>query len=193
MPVEYGPQPQLHEVWNEMIKDKNRLNIIANDIITVLKKKRFPLILSERKEHLMLLSQVIKCKLKKYNAKGFILTGELGKKARNQIFNEIQESLENNIPVYILSTGSLIGEGFDLPELDTLFLGMPIAFKGRIIQYAGRLHRSHKDKNDVIIYDYLDSSSGLTISMFKKRIVAYKKMKYSIDINNNAKIKKWIK
>ena len=103
----------------------------------------------------------------------FILTGDLGKKKRKQIFSDIQESIINEIPFCILSTGSLIGEGFDMPELDTLILAMPISFRGRIIQYAGRIHREHRMKQDVIIYDYLDPSSGLTISMFKKRVRAH--------------------
>ena len=80
-----------------------------------------------------------------------------------------------------------------MPELDTLILAMPISFRGRIIQYAGRIHREHQKKQDIIIYDYLDPSSGLTISMFKKRVRAYKKMGYIIDGKNNPKIKKWIK
>jgi len=95
-------------------------------------------------------------------------------------------------PVYILSTGSQIGEGFDLPELDTLILAMPISFKGRVIQYAGRIHRHNDSKSEVHIYDYVDTSLGLTISMFKKRIKAYNKMGYVFDLPNNRKIEQWI-
>lgn len=91
-----------------------------------------------------------------------------------------------------MSTGSLVGEGFDLPQLDTLFLAMPFSFKGRMIQYAGRLHREFNGKEGVIIYDYLDISSGLTISMFKKRISAYKQMGYEIETSENQKVKRWI-
>ena len=75
----------------------------------------------------------------------------------------IKTCVKDKTPFCIFSTGSLSGEGFDLPVLDTLFLTMPIAFKGRVIQYAGRIHRKYDSKNELRIYDYLDISSGLTI------------------------------
>ena len=104
---------------------------------------------------------------------------------------EIKNSEGKPVKPYILSTGSLVGEGFDLPGLDTLFLAMPFSFKGRMIQYAGRLHRAYEGKSDVLIYDYLDVSSGLTISMFKKRVSAYKEMGYEIETSENQKVKRW--
>ena len=100
-------------------------------------------------------------------------------------------NIQNNHPIFILSTGALIGEGFDLPELDTLMLTMPISFKGRVVQYAGRLHRNTPEKSNVLIYDYVDSHMSLTLSMFKKRISAYKKIGYDIQ-STNPKIIKWI-
>jgi superfamily II DNA or RNA helicase len=116
----------------------------------------------------------------------------MGKKKRQENLEIIQHCIEDKIAYCIFSTGSLIGEGFDLPELDTLFLAMPISFKGRIIQYAGRLHRSSKEKQEIQIYDYVDIFSGLAISMFKKRLVAYKKMKYEILVKNGSKINRWL-
>jgi superfamily II DNA or RNA helicase len=83
---------------------------------------------------------------------------------------------------FLLSTGSLIGEGFDLPELCTLVLAMPLSFKGRLVQYAGRLNRESAGKTDVRIYDYVDVNLGLGITMFRKRITTYKKMGYSVEI-----------
>ena len=94
--------------------------------------------------------------------------------------------------IFILSTGSLIGEGFDLPELDTLFIAMPFSFKGRMIQYAGRLHRSFPEKKSVIIYDYCDTNTGLTISMFRKRLSAYRSMGYSVEQTGNDKVDRLI-
>jgi superfamily II DNA or RNA helicase len=87
-------------------------------------------------------------------------------------------------PVFLLSTGSLIGEGFDLPELCTLILAMPLSFKGRLVQYAGRLHRESEGKTDVRIYDYVDARIGLGITMFRKRLTTYRKMGYAIDISD---------
>ena len=114
----------------------------------------------------------------------------MGKKARKKAFEEIQDSMKNKQPIFIISTGSLIGEGFDLPELDTLMLTMPISFKGRVVQYAGRLHRNTPDKSNVMIYDYVDTHLSLTLSMFKKRISTYKKIGYYIK-SANPKIIKW--
>jgi superfamily II DNA or RNA helicase len=74
----------------------------------------------------------------------------------------------------------LIGEGYDLPRLDTLFLAMPLSFKGRLVQYAGRLHRPHAEKREVRVYDYLDEGNPLTIAMFRRRSSAYRQMGYSV-------------
>lgn len=78
----------------------------------------------------------------------------------------------------MLATGSFVGEGFDLPDLDTLFLAMPVAFKGKLIQFAGRLHRAHPGKIRVEIYDYVDTQLALTMSMLRKRQKTYKVMGY---------------
>ena len=96
-------------------------------------------------------------------------------------------SIESIRP-YLLATGSLIGEGFDMPELCTLFLAMPVSFRGRLIQYAGRIERKSPGKKEINIYDYVDINLGLTIAMFKKRLSAYKKMGYTIELPENSKI-----
>jgi superfamily II DNA or RNA helicase len=191
MPQEYGDQPQIHEIWDHLIIDRDRLNLVANDVIESLKQDRFPLILSDRKDHLFLLYDTIKRLTGDFGINGLIFIGTMSEKSRKKAFEKIQESLNHKKPVFILSTGSLIGEGFDLPELDTLMLAMPISFKGRLVQYAGRLHQNSSNKEDIIIYDYLDTHIGLTISMFKKRVPAYKKMGYEIQSTDNPKINKW--
>lgn len=119
--------------------------------------------------------------------KGFVLVGGMGKKARAVILSEIQAAPEAGIKPYILATGSFIGEGFDLPALDTLIIAMPVSFKGKLIQYAGRLHRASSGKSDAIIYDYLDVSSALTVSMFRKRLTAYRKMEYQVETQSGTR------
>ena len=176
LPANLEGQPPLHEIWNYLIEDGNRTHQIAADVIELLKQNRFPMILSDRKEHLFLIEKRIRELSRNINPKGIFFLGEMGKKARRSAIDEINNSISNKQPVYILSTGSLMGEGFDLPELDTLILAMPISFQGRVVQYAGRLHRKSINKSEVMIYDYLDTALGLTISMFKKRVKAYKKM-----------------
>ncbi|HPI89387.1 MAG TPA: DEAD/DEAH box helicase family protein [Spirochaetota bacterium] len=186
-------QTAIHEVWEAITTDISRTELIAKDIVKVLESGRFPLVLSDRKEHLYSLSKAIKMNSGNNSMNEYIFVGEMGKKARKKALEEIKVSLTNPVKPYILSTSSLIGEGFDLPELDTLFITMPVSFKGRVIQYAGRLHRDNPGKNNVEIYDYCDSSLGLTISMFKKRLSAYREMGYNIIVPESEKIARIIK
>ncbi|WP_239829929.1 hypothetical protein [Streptococcus pneumoniae] len=79
-----------------------------------------------------------------------------------------------------MSTGKYIGEGFDLPQLDTLILAAPFSWKNNLIQYAGRIHRNYKDKSLVRIFDYVDIHVPYLEKMFQKRQVAYRKMDYRV-------------
>ena len=76
-------------------------------------------------------------------------------------------------PLVVIATGKYVGEGFDCPRLDTLFLSMPIAWKGTVAQYAGRLHRSYPGKDEVLIYDYVDIHVPVLERMYQKRLKAY--------------------
>ncbi len=149
-------------------------------------KPESPLVLSERREHLQLLRKNLISKNVSKN-RVFVLDGDLSKKQRNLILDKINTAIDRKNSVCILTTGSLVGEGFDLPALDTLFLTMPIAFKGRVIQYAGRIHRPVEGKNEVRIYDYVDPWSALTLSMFKKRAKTYRSMGYKIESPSTIK------
>lgn len=180
MPEEAGPQPPIHQVWSHLITDEERLELVADDVIENLDEARVPLVISERKEHLQLLRNNLLSK-EVPESHIFILDGDLSKKQRNTMLEEINSSIVRKDPVCILTTGSLIGEGFDLPVLDTLFLAMPVAFRGKVIQYAGRIHRPVEGKDEVRIYDYVDPWSGLTLSMFRKRVKAYRSMGYRIE------------
>ena len=119
---------------------------------------------------------------------GFLMTSETGKRTRTRIMEDIKAALEWGEYPFLLSTGSLIGEGFDLPELSALILAMPLSFKGRLVQYAGRLHRESSGKDDVVIYDYVDDHLGLGITMFRKRMTTYRKMGYTIDIPPESRL-----
>lgn len=93
--------------------------------------------------------------------------------AREQLANDDPERV-------VLATGRYIGEGFDDPGLDTLLLAMPIAWKGTVIQYAGRLHRTHPGKQDVLVYDYVDAEVPVLRRMFNKRLRAYRTLGYEL-------------
>jgi superfamily II DNA or RNA helicase len=108
------------------------------------------------------------------------LDGDLTSKKRKGTLEEIKASLREKLPLIIMSTGSLIGEGFDLPELDTLILATPLSFEGRIVQYAGRLHRTFEGKTNVHVIDFTDSFSAVFSKMHRNRVKAYSKMGYAI-------------
>ena len=175
-------QPALHEIWQALVTDRDRLRLVASDVIAALEEGRFPLVLSDRKDHLELLLAEITAMQAEKQLSGFLVTSDIGKRLRNRMMEEIRAMRERGESPFLLSTGSLIGEGFDLPELCTLVLAMPLSFKGRLVQYAGRLHRESAGKNDVRIYDYVDANLGLGITMFRKRMTTYRKMGYTVEI-----------
>jgi len=121
--------------------------------------------------------------LKEVNSKItiFVLKGDLGKKDRLHIIKSVNQHISERKSFCLFATSSLIGEGFDIPNLDTMLITMPISFKGRLTQYVGRLHRqTSTEKKEITVYDYVDTCSGMTISMLKKRIPAYKKLGYQL-------------
>jgi phosphatidylserine/phosphatidylglycerophosphate/cardiolipin synthase-like enzyme len=105
------------------------------------------------------------------------LTGGMGKKTTREVFQHIAEAPpEKNL--ILVATGHFIGEGFDEPRLDTLFLAMPISWKGTLQQYAGRLHRLFKTKKEVRVYDYVDIQVKMLEKMYQKRLNGYASMGY---------------
>jgi len=184
-----SPQPALHEIWQALVSDKERLKLVASDVVSALNEGRFPLVLSDRKDHLESLLTEIISMLGKSQTAGYLITSETGKRIRIQIMEDIRTAHQRGKYPFLLSTGSLIGEGFDLPELSALVLAMPLSFKGRLVQYAGRLHRESSGKKDVVIYDYADVHINLCITMFRKRMVTYRKMGYNIDIPLESRLK----
>jgi superfamily II DNA or RNA helicase len=171
---------ELHEIWQALITDPDRLTLVASDIGTALSEGRFPLVLSDRKEHLESIAQRVIEMYGSVSVNSFVITSANGKRERTKFIESARALHAQGKPAFLLSTGSLIGEGFDLPELCTLILAMPLSFKGRLVQYAGRLHRESEGKKDVRIYDYVDVNLGLGITMFRKRLTTYRKMGYTI-------------
>ncbi len=167
--------------------NRNRKN---SDVLNLLEKQKAPLILSDRINHIDTLAELL---IKRTDSPIFILKGGLGKKERQEIIENCTELFRQSTPFCLFATGSLIGEGFDFPDFDTMVLTLPISFKGRLTQYVGRLHRqSTNEKKDISVYDYVDTCSGMTISMFKKRIPTYRSLGYSFHYDLTSKIAKWI-
>jgi len=179
---------ELHEIWQALITDPARTTLVASDIGEALSEGRFPLVLSDRKEHLETIVQRVVEMFGNESVNGFVITSANGKKERSKFIEAAIALHAQGKQAFLLSTGSLIGEGFDLPELCTLVLAMPLSFKGRLVQYAGRLHRESPGKKDIRIYDYVDVNLGLGITMFRKRLTTYRKMGYTITMPPDSKL-----
>ena len=165
----------ISEILNDMCHNVFRNSMIIEGIKKCVADGRTPIVLTERVEHL----KILKEGLDELNIPIVIYKGNMGKKKTKEIHDIIKEADENNKPRIILATSSSIGEGFDDSRLDTLFLSMPVSWKGRIIQYVGRLHREHEDKEKVVVYDYLDNMKILE-KMYNRRLKGYKIAGYEI-------------
>ena len=175
IPIEGKEKIKIAEILSDMCNNAFRNSLIIEDINKCILDGRIPIVLTERIEHL----KILKEQLEKLNVPVVIYKGNMGKKKTKEIQDIIKEADQNNKPRIILATSSSIGEGFDDSRLDTLFLTMPVSWKGRIIQYVGRLHREHENKQTVIVYDYLDNMTMLE-KMYNKRLKGYKIAGYEI-------------
>jgi superfamily II DNA or RNA helicase len=183
VPSILGQRPPIHAVWEALVGDEGRTRQIATDILSSLNEGRCPLVLSDRKAHLDKLEAQLTMQNGCSDAAVLRLQSGVGKKQREAIRGEIDRRFEKGEKFVLLATASLIGEGYDLPRLDTLFLAMPLSFKGRVVQYAGRLHRQHAEKREVRVYDYLDEGNPLTMAMFRRRSSAYRQMGYRMVVD----------
>jgi len=139
------------ELYNDIQNSEIRNELIIADVIDAVNAGRNPIILTERKEHVEILAERLKEKLPNVIA----LTGGKTKKQSDEVLMQVINIPEDEHFV-LIATGKYIGEGFDMPRLDTLFLVMPISWKGTLQQYVGRLHRLYEGKKEVQVYDYVD-------------------------------------
>jgi superfamily II DNA or RNA helicase len=153
--------------------DEARNRLILNDILKSLADGRSPILLTERREHLDFFAN----QLAKYLNNVVVLRGGMGNKQRRAVAEQLTAIPEKEQRV-LLATGRYVGEGFDDARLDTLFLALPVSWKGTLMQYAGRLHRTHAGKREVRIYDYVDRNVPILVRMFQKRLRGYRAMGY---------------
>jgi superfamily II DNA or RNA helicase len=173
MPV--GTEEGIQPVYAAMIGDVQRNDLIFDDLLSAIEKGCSPLLLTERTEHVDSLAK----RLKGFARNVIVLKGGAGKKQRMALAEQIASIPEGEERV-LIATGRYIGEGFDDARLDTLFLTMPISWRGTLQQYAGRLHRLHDNKKVVRIYDYVDVNIPMLTRMYEKRLKGYKAIGYSI-------------
>lgn len=177
---DWSSESNIYDLWSHLINYAPRNKQIVEDIKKVIAEGRFPLILTERKEHLETLKHMLGDSIENL----IVLHGGLKTKNRKEILNNLRDC-GNDVNKAILAIGFYIGEGFDEQKLDTLFIAMPISFKGKVVQYAGRLHREHKDKKDILIYDYIDQKVSVLSRMYQRRLKTYIALGYGIQKQYN--------
>lgn len=168
-------RPSMPAIYAALADDVDRNDQIFDDVLKSLEAKRSPIVLTERKDHLDYLHQ----RFSKFAKNLVVLRGGMSAKDRKAAAAAL--NVADHEERLILATGRYIGEGFDDPRLDTLFLTMPIAWKGTLAQYVGRLHRQHDGKKDVLVVDYVDSAVPVLGRMAAKRRSGYRALGYVME------------
>lgn len=167
--------PSIQAVFRDLVEDEARTRQICGDISAAARAGRNCLVLSQWTEHLARLA----AQLKLVGVESDVLEGGVGKKARRLISDRLAAAQPGD-GVVLLATGSLLGEGFDCPPLDTLYLTFPIAFRGRLVQYAGRVLRPIEGKTRVEVHDYVDARVPVLARMHTKRLAAYASLGFDV-------------
>ena len=172
----------IQTVFACLAQDELRTDMIAAAICEQYRQGRKVLVLTERTDHLESLQEALGDVVQPL----FVLHGRLAKKARVVQLAAL-DALAADTPRVVLATGRLVGEGFDHPALDTLVLAMPVAWKGTLQQYAGRLHREHAGKTGVRVLDYVDGGHPALLRMWEKRQRGYRAMGYQVRMPEEAR------
>lgn len=170
-------QDKMHpnEAYEMLRNNADRDDLIVSDVKQCIKDGRTPVVLSKYVDH----SKRLYERLLNHADKVFLLSGENSRKEHREILRQMNQ-VKPDESMILIATGKLIGEGFDFPRLDTLIMATPVAWKGIVEQYAGRLNRDYDGKQNVIIYDYVDRHIVMFDRMYHKRLKAYKQIGYDI-------------
>ena len=168
-------------IRNNDVRDEQ----IIRDVADCVQAGRTPVVLTKYVDHANKLSE----RLKKYADRLILLTGANGTKARRAQVKELNE-VDDSDSLILVGTGSLLGEGFDFPRLDTLFMATPVSGENVVEQYVGRLNRDYDGKENVIVYDYVDSHIPKFDKMYAARLKAYKKIGYELCVNMDGEKQK---
>ncbi|OAV51174.1 hypothetical protein A6F49_02480 [Enteractinococcus helveticum] len=154
-------------IYNELSLDQKRNNLIVDQIVKATSEQRFCLVLTNRITHLQTLRALLESGI---SHPVFTLHGQLTAPERAQVRQNIARCAAQNIPFVLLAIDKVAGEGLDIPNMDTLFLTMPVSFKGRIIQQAGRITRgSTRGQETAIVHDFHDTQVPLLARMHRRR------------------------
>lgn len=166
--------PRIQDLYNALAADDSRNQLIFDDVLHALEEGRSPILLTERRDHLEWFAQ----RLERFARNLVVLRGGMGAKRRRDVAERLA-TIPPNEERLVLATGRYIGEGFDDARLDTLFLALPVSWKGTLVQYAGRLHRVLPGKHEVRIYDYVDRQVPMLARMSERRQRGYRAMGYA--------------
>lgn len=169
------------QIIDELTESESRNKLILDDVAANLAEGRTPIILTARTAHVDLLTE----QCRKICPNVIRLVGNDSPKAKREVMEKLSH-VPADEPLVVVATGKYIGEGFDLPRLDTLMLALPVSWKGLIAQYTGRLHRNYPGKTETRIYDYIDLRVPVCDSMYRKRLHGYKSVGYSIAVANEG-------
>jgi len=164
----------IQELYAALARDVARNRLILNDVIAAIEEGRSPILLTERTDHLEFLA----AQLERVVRHVIVLKGGMGARTTREVFERLA-AVPSNAERIVLATGRYIGEGFDDPRLDTLFLTLPVSWRGTLVQYTGRLHRLHPGKQEVRIFDYVDRDVPMLLRMFEKRLRGYRAIGYA--------------
>ena len=166
----------IHKIYSSLVKDEKRNDMIVTDVLNAISENRSPVVLTERIQHLTYLADRLSSKVRNI----LVFQGGMGAK-KIRLLKEQLTNLPDDEERLILATGRYLGEGFDDARLDTLFLTLPISWRGTLTQYAGQLHRLHYLKKEVLVYDYVDLEVPVLARMFEKRRRGFKSIGYEIE------------
>jgi superfamily II DNA or RNA helicase len=174
-PLEGSDRPAMPAVYAAIARDELRNSLIFDDVLKALEAKRSPVVLTERRDHL----EYLQGRFSRFVRNLVVLRG--GMSAAERKASDVALRVADDQERLILATGRYIGEGFDDPRLDALFLTMPISWKGTLAQYVGRLHRQHAGKTDVLVVDYVDDLVPILARMAAKRRSGYRALGYRVE------------
>ncbi len=163
-------------LYAALAQDEKRNDLIFDDVLLSLEAGRRPVILTERRDHL----EYFRARLGKFTRNLVVLYGGMSAAERHTAEEGLKRP--DSEERLVLATGRYLGEGFDDASLDTLFLTMPISWRGTLAQYVGRLHRDHHAKREVIVYDYVDSGIAMLARMAARRQTGYRSLGYEIAV-----------
>ncbi|MFP4452424.1 MAG: TOTE conflict system archaeo-eukaryotic primase domain-containing protein [Desulfobacterales bacterium] len=172
---------QFQALYRELMADEKRNQLICGDVIQAVRSGRSPIVLTERTEHLNSLAKRLEPEVQHL----LVYRGGMGKKAMADVSDRLA-AIDPHEERVLLATGRYIGEGFDDQRLDTLFLTLPVSWKGTVAQYVGRLHRLHDTKHEVCVYDYADLNVPMLARMFDRRCRGYEGVGYTIELPASA-------